>query len=354
MSIVDRIRDEIVSWRPDSPFDDLAGEAFEYQFERLAPYRQLCLREGKTPESVDSWREMPLVPAAGVRHRRARHRPAARDLSLERHARHRAQRPPPSVPRALPRRHRRHLSTRLPAARRPSADAGAGAAARGGRRFVARLPGRPRPRAPRRARFGLRLRRPRRRGRRLPLVARRAAARRAAGADPRHRLRARRPARPHRAHEPPLPPARRQRRVRDRRLQGTAARDLPRGAARPRRHLARHPGGTGRLRVRHDRAHQPRLHPHARRRRGGALRAPAVAPRARPRPALARRAPPDGEPGLLAFFDLANVGSALHVLTEDLGAVESGGFRLDGRAPDADLRGCSLLAEELGRGASSG
>jgi hypothetical protein len=56
---------------------------------------------------------------------------------------------------------------------------------------------------------------------------------------------------------------------------------------------------------------------------------------------------PPGRSGLLAIFDLANVGSALHLLTEDLGSVERGGFRLDGRAPDADLRGCSLLAEEL-------
>ncbi|HLF56752.1 MAG TPA: acyl-protein synthetase [Thermoanaerobaculia bacterium] len=57
---------------------------------------------------------------------------------------------------------------------------------------------------------------------------------------------------------------------------------------------------------------------------------------------------PAGATGLLAFFDLANVGSALHVLTEDLGAVDAGGaFRLAGRAAEADLRGCSLLAEEL-------
>jgi len=57
-----------------------------------------------------------------------------------------------------------------------------------------------------------------------------------------------------------------------------------------------------------------------------------------------------GETGLLAIFDLANVGSALHVLTEDLGATApGGGFRLAGRAADADLRGCSLLAEELAR-----
>ncbi len=57
---------------------------------------------------------------------------------------------------------------------------------------------------------------------------------------------------------------------------------------------------------------------------------------------------PPGATGLLAFFDLANVGSALHLLTEDLGSLDGHGFRLAGRAPEADLRGCSLLAEELG------
>jgi hypothetical protein len=56
---------------------------------------------------------------------------------------------------------------------------------------------------------------------------------------------------------------------------------------------------------------------------------------------------PAGAVGLLAFFDLANLGSALHVLTEDLGRLDGDGFRLAGRAPDSDLRGCSLLAEEL-------
>lgn len=56
---------------------------------------------------------------------------------------------------------------------------------------------------------------------------------------------------------------------------------------------------------------------------------------------------PPGETGLLAVFDLANVGSALHVLTEDLAAAEADGFRLRGRAAGARLRGCSLAAEEL-------
>lgn len=56
----------------------------------------------------------------------------------------------------------------------------------------------------------------------------------------------------------------------------------------------------------------------------------------------------DGETGLLAFFDLANLGSVCHVLTEDLGVRENGGFHLLGRASGAELRGCSLTAEELG------
>lgn len=56
---------------------------------------------------------------------------------------------------------------------------------------------------------------------------------------------------------------------------------------------------------------------------------------------------PAGAPGVLAILDLANLGSAVHVLTEDLGVAEGDGFRLLGRAAGADLRGCSLAAEEL-------
>lgn len=55
----------------------------------------------------------------------------------------------------------------------------------------------------------------------------------------------------------------------------------------------------------------------------------------------------DGATGLLAIFDLANVGSALHVLTEDLAAATGDGFHFLGRAEGAELRGCSLLSEEL-------
>ena len=60
---------------------------------------------------------------------------------------------------------------------------------------------------------------------------------------------------------------------------------------------------------------------------------------------LADAAP--GEPGLLCHFDLANAGSAACVLTEDMGVLVSGGFRLLGRAPGAEPRGCSLATEEL-------
>jgi hypothetical protein len=54
-----------------------------------------------------------------------------------------------------------------------------------------------------------------------------------------------------------------------------------------------------------------------------------------------------GEPGLIAIFDLANLGSAIHLLTEDLGVAEGADFRLLGRAAGAELRGCSLTVEEL-------
>ncbi len=55
----------------------------------------------------------------------------------------------------------------------------------------------------------------------------------------------------------------------------------------------------------------------------------------------------DGTPGLIAIFDLANLGSALHLLTQDLGVAEQGGFRLLGRLPGAEPRGCSLAVEEM-------
>jgi hypothetical protein len=63
-----------------------------------------------------------------------------------------------------------------------------------------------------------------------------------------------------------------------------------------------------------------------------------------------------GKPGLLCHLDLANLDSALAVLTEDVGVRPSGldaarstgrAFRLLGRAHGAEPRGCSLAMEEL-------
>jgi len=51
---------------------------------------------------------------------------------------------------------------------------------------------------------------------------------------------------------------------------------------------------------------------------------------------------PDGEIGLLTFFDLANVGSVSAVMTEDLGWIERGRVRVLGRATGRDARGCAL------------
>ncbi|MGB5159776.1 MAG: hypothetical protein WBP10_10765 [Thermoanaerobaculia bacterium] len=59
---------------------------------------------------------------------------------------------------------------------------------------------------------------------------------------------------------------------------------------------------------------------------------------------------PPGEEGLIAIFDLANLSSAVHLLTEDLGVAQDGGLQLIGRAAGAELRGCSLTVEELGEG----
>ena len=47
----------------ESDLDDLAREVFAFQFEHIEPYRNLCRREGRTPDRVTSWRGIPAVPA---------------------------------------------------------------------------------------------------------------------------------------------------------------------------------------------------------------------------------------------------------------------------------------------------
>lgn len=56
---------------------------------------------------------------------------------------------------------------------------------------------------------------------------------------------------------------------------------------------------------------------------------------------------PEGERGLLAFFDLANVGSVSMLLTEDVGIIESGAVRILGRSTATDPRGCALAITEF-------
>jgi hypothetical protein len=60
---------------------------------------------------------------------------------------------------------------------------------------------------------------------------------------------------------------------------------------------------------------------------------------------------PPGREGLLCHFDLANLGSVCCLLTEDLGVeppgAEGSGFRVLGRSPGAEPRGCSLAMDDL-------
>lgn len=56
---------------------------------------------------------------------------------------------------------------------------------------------------------------------------------------------------------------------------------------------------------------------------------------------------PDGEPGLAHFIDLGNIDSCLSVVTQDMIRLTEGGIQLLGRAPQAEVRGCSLPFEAL-------
>jgi hypothetical protein len=58
-------------------------------------------------------------------------------------------------------------------------------------------------------------------------------------------------------------------------------------------------------------------------------------------PAVLEDVPP-GQRGLLCLYDLANAGTALAILTEDIGRAEKDGFQLCGRVSGAEARGCSL------------
>lgn len=55
----------------------------------------------------------------------------------------------------------------------------------------------------------------------------------------------------------------------------------------------------------------------------------------------------DGLPGMLAFFDLANVGSISALMTEDIGIVRGDTVMVLGRAAAADPRGCALAIDQF-------
>lgn len=46
----------------DAKWNELAGELFEWQFARVPAYRRLCLARGVTPKNLASWRDIPAVP----------------------------------------------------------------------------------------------------------------------------------------------------------------------------------------------------------------------------------------------------------------------------------------------------
>ncbi len=56
---------------------------------------------------------------------------------------------------------------------------------------------------------------------------------------------------------------------------------------------------------------------------------------------------PAGEIGVLAHYDLANTGSVIAILTSDLGRVQEDRVEVYGRLPGAEARGCSRAADAL-------
>lgn len=54
-----------------------------------------------------------------------------------------------------------------------------------------------------------------------------------------------------------------------------------------------------------------------------------------------------GQPGVLAVIDLANMYSVSAILTEDLGVEDGDGFRVLGRLQGSELRGCNMLLDPI-------
>lgn len=64
----------------DARFDALARRLFAFQFARCEPFRRLCERRKRTPERIDSWRDIPAVPTGAFKEMALRSFPAERTL----------------------------------------------------------------------------------------------------------------------------------------------------------------------------------------------------------------------------------------------------------------------------------
>ena len=69
-----RIDDALAAWMADprwdfdeDRFDRLARELFAYQFEQCPAYARFCSARGVEPQGVDSWRQIPAVPAGAFK-----------------------------------------------------------------------------------------------------------------------------------------------------------------------------------------------------------------------------------------------------------------------------------------------
>ncbi len=57
----------VVQPTPDEEFDGLAREVFAFQYERCAVYRAYCDRRKQTPQSVKRWKEIPATPTSAFK-----------------------------------------------------------------------------------------------------------------------------------------------------------------------------------------------------------------------------------------------------------------------------------------------
>lgn len=60
----DKIKTRLLEWMRggDGCFDEMALEVFAYQYRENAPYRRYCEALGKSPDTVESWLDIPAVP----------------------------------------------------------------------------------------------------------------------------------------------------------------------------------------------------------------------------------------------------------------------------------------------------